>query len=39
LAAADGEKMEWGTLYPNFEKVARKEDLMILLEVLKKLQK
>jgi len=25
LAAAEGEKMEWGTLYPNFEKVARKE--------------
>ena len=25
LAAANGEKMEWGTLYPEFEKVARKE--------------
>jgi rubrerythrin len=25
LAAADGEKMEWGTLYPEFEKVARQE--------------
>jgi len=25
LAAADGEKMEWGTLYPDFEKVAREE--------------
>ncbi len=25
LAAADGEKMEWGFLYPNFEKIARKE--------------
>lgn len=25
LAAAEGEKLEWGTLYPNFEKVARKE--------------
>ena len=25
LAAADGEKMEWGTLYPEFEKVAREE--------------
>lgn len=25
LAAAEGEKMEWGTLYPNFEKIARKE--------------
>jgi len=25
LAAADGEKMEWGTLYPEFEKIARQE--------------
>lgn len=25
LAAAEGEKMEWGTIYPNFEKVAREE--------------
>jgi rubrerythrin len=25
LAAAEGEKMEWGTLYPGFEKTARKE--------------
>jgi len=25
LAAAEGEKMEWGTLYPGFEKVARGE--------------
>ncbi len=25
LAAADGEKMEWGTLYPDFAKVALKE--------------
>lgn len=25
LAAAEGEKMEWGTLYPQFEKVARQE--------------
>lgn len=25
LAAAEGEKMEWGTLYPEFEKVAREE--------------
>ncbi len=25
LAAAEGEKMEWGTLYPDFEKVAEKE--------------
>ena len=25
LAAAEGEKMEWGTLYPAFEQAARKE--------------
>ena len=25
LEAANGEKMEWGTLYPDFEKTARKE--------------
>lgn len=25
LAAAEGEKMEWGTLYPNFAEVAEKE--------------
>jgi rubrerythrin len=25
LAAAEGEKMEWGTIYPDFEKTARKE--------------
>lgn len=25
LASADGEKLEWGTLYPEFEKVAREE--------------
>ena len=25
LEAADGEKMEWGTLYPDFEKTARSE--------------
>lgn len=25
LEAAEGEKLEWGTLYPEFEKVARKE--------------
>ena len=25
LAAADGEKMEWGTLYPDFAKTAEKE--------------
>ena len=25
LAAAEGEKMEWGTLYPDFEKIAEEE--------------
>tara|TARA_Y100000310_G_C20599818_1_gene772423 strand:+ start:690 stop:1277 length:588 start_codon:yes stop_codon:yes gene_type:complete len=25
LAAAEGEKMEWGTIYPDFKKVAEKE--------------
>jgi len=25
LAAADGERAEWGTIYPSFEKVARQE--------------
>ena len=25
LAAAEGEKLEWGTLYPQFEKIARQE--------------
>ena len=25
LAAAEGEKLEWGTLYPNFEKIAEEE--------------
>src|SRR5512136_2362981 len=25
LAAADGEKMEWGTIYPDFQKIAEKE--------------
>src|SRR3989338_1979758 len=25
LAAANGEKLEWSSIYPNFEKIARKE--------------
>ena len=25
LAAAEGEKMEWGTLYPDFERIAKEE--------------
>ena len=27
LSAAEGEHLEWGTLYPSFEKIARKEGL------------
>ena len=27
LAAAEGEKLEWGTLYPDFEEAAKKEGL------------
>jgi len=30
LAAADGEKMEWGTLYPDFEKTAKKEGFSLI---------
>jgi rubrerythrin len=25
LASAEGEKLEWGTIYPEFEKIAKKE--------------
>ena len=32
-AAAEGEKLEWGTLYPNFGEVAEKEGLMMLLQL------
>ena len=28
FAAAEGEKLEWGTLYPNFGKVAKKEGFL-----------
>ena len=28
LAAAEGEKLEWGTLYPGFEETAKKEGFM-----------
>jgi rubrerythrin len=37
LAAAEGEKMEWGTLYPNFEAVARKEGLDKVAESFKEI--
>jgi len=32
LAAAEGELMEWGTLYPEFEKVAREEGFLDVAE-------
>ncbi len=37
LAAAEGEKLEWGTLYPAFEKVARKEGLEKVAESFKEI--
>ena len=37
LAAAEGEHMEWGTLYPEFEKVARKEGLEKVAESFKEI--
>lgn len=32
LAAAEGEKMEWGTLYPEFEKIAKEEGFQEIAE-------
>jgi len=37
LAAADGEKMEWGTLYPEFKKVALKEGFKDVAETFKQI--
>jgi rubrerythrin len=37
LAAAEGEKMEWGTLYPDFEKVAREEGFSDVAESFKEI--
>jgi rubrerythrin len=37
LAAAEGEKMEWGTLYPNFEKTARDEGFNDVAESFKEI--
>ena len=37
LAAANGEKEEWGVLYPNFEKVARKEGFEEVAESFKEI--
>ena len=33
LAAANGEKAEWGRIYPNFEKIARREGFKEIAEV------
>jgi len=37
LAAAEGEKMEWGTLYPGFQKKAREEGLDKVAESFKEI--
>lgn len=37
LAAAEGEKMEWGTLYPNFAEVAEKEGFPEVAESFKEI--
>jgi rubrerythrin len=37
LAAAEGEKLEWGTLYPEFEKVANKEGFPEIAESFKEI--
>lgn len=37
LEAADGEKLEWSSLYPNFEKIARKEGFKEIAESFKQI--
>lgn len=37
LAAANGEKMEWGTIYPEFEKIAREEGFMEIASAFKEI--
>lgn len=37
LEAAEGEKLEWGTLYPDFRKVAREEGFMDVAESFKEI--
>jgi len=37
LAAAEGEKLEWGTLYPEFEKIAREEDFKDIADSFKEI--
>ena len=39
LAAAEGEKLEWGTLYPEFEKVAREEGFEKVADSFKEIAK
>jgi len=36
-AAAEGEKMEWGTLYPDFEKTAKQEGFSMVAHSFKKI--
>ncbi|PNX51091.1 MAG: rubrerythrin family protein, partial [Thermoplasmata archaeon M8B2D] len=37
LAAAEGEKMEWGTLYPDFAETAQKEGFPMVAHSFKKI--
>jgi len=37
LEAANGEKMEWGTLYPKFEKIAREEGFLAVARAFKEI--
>jgi len=37
LAAAEGEKMEWSKLYPEFEKIARKEGFDLIADSFKEI--
>ena len=37
LASAEGEKIEWGTLYPNFKEVAKKEGFSEIAESFKEI--
>jgi rubrerythrin len=37
LAAAEGEKMEWGTLYPDFEKTAKEEGFPMVAHSFRKI--
>jgi len=39
LAAAEGEKLEWGTIYPDFENVARKEGFSEIANSFKEIAK